>query len=91
MTVAVWTERSSPQLGSKPVLPEGPIVVPGNTDEVGTPVVGLTLVGIPKVEFPVDGVLVDGDPVVRFPVDGVPVVGVLVELKKSYTPLHKNT
>lgn len=59
------------------MLPEGPILVPGNTDEVGTPVVGL--VGIPKVEFPVDGVPVDGVPVVRFPVDGVPVVGVLVE------------
>lgn len=61
------------------MLPEGPILVPGNTDEVGTPVVGL--VGIPKVEFPVDGVPVDGVPVVRFPVDGVPVVGVLVELQ----------
>lgn len=79
MTVLVRIESSSPPLGSKPVLlPDGPIVVPGNTDEVGTPVVGL--VGIPKVEFPVDGV-----PVVKFPVVGVPVVGVLVELQKSYS------
>lgn len=83
MTVLVRTESSSPPLGSKPVLPDGPILVPGNTDEVGTPVVGL--VGIPNVEFPVDGVPVDGVPVVRFPVDGVPVVGVLVELQKSYS------
>lgn len=77
MTVLVRIESSSPPLGSKPVLlPDGPIVVPGNTDEVGTPVVGL--VGIPKVEFPVDGV-----PVVKFPVVGVPVVGVLVELEED--------
>lgn len=82
MTIVVRTESSSsPPLGSKPLLPEGPIVVPGNVndeeDEFGIPLVGLGVPvdGVPVVEFPVDGV-----PVVEFPV-----VGVSVELQKSYS------
>uniref|UniRef100_A0A1J3E584 Uncharacterized protein n=1 Tax=Noccaea caerulescens TaxID=107243 RepID=A0A1J3E584_NOCCA len=74
MRVVVRTKSSSPPLGSKPVLPEGPIVFPGNTDEVGIPLVAVPLIGIPVVELPVDG-----GPLVEFPVDGAPIMGVPVE------------
>lgn len=79
MRVVVRTKSSSPPLGSKPVLPEGPMVFPGNTDEVGIPLVAVPLVGIPVVELPVDGV-----PLVEFPEDGAPIMGVPVELQMSY-------
>lgn len=85
--VAVWTESTSPALGSpKPPLPEGPRVVPGNTDDedevgfpaAGVPIVGVPVVGIPVVGFPVVGVPMVGVPVVGVPIVGVPVVGVPV-------------